>query len=270
MSLEIPLEIVVQHIFGFVYELDGPRASCRSGAAAAEDIARLRLDPLGLRLAEATGSYAVLWKRLSVAGTRGIACTSREMWLRLTEDERVDRVERLRRAVRENDGAAIGQLVAMGVDLDFRLATYLPAVHAAAFDGRDDALEALLVCGASVRVTADGHLPLGLASVYGRLNSLRLILRYHPDSVNMKNFNGFTALIAAVAVGEFDACQELINHGADISCTTRNGLDALTLANRRNRTAISRLLTTHMKTPDEKNISHNDISSNDHPPQQGG
>ena len=240
----LPLEIVVERIFEFVSteDLRSARETCGAGAEAAEDIAKSRLSTLASTLASKEGKYFRMALNLSRLGNRALALASRNLWLLVDASERQERVEALKQAVRLDDATAVRDLVARGVDLDFRVGTFLPATHAAAFDGRVRALDALLACGATVHQIADGYLPLGLASAYGRKDAVRVILQHHPEVVNLKNTNGFSALIAAVVANEASVCKLLIDHGADVRCRTPNGLDALTLARRRNRSDICNLV----------------------------
>mmetsp|Transcript_28968 Transcript_28968/g.93398 ORF Transcript_28968/g.93398 Transcript_28968/m.93398 type:complete len:464 (+) Transcript_28968:213-1604(+) len=262
LEIEIPVEVVWQaFLFAATEDLAASRLTCRDALRSCERIAESRISTFARGLAERRrgGSSLVLAWRLARVGPRAFAEASREIWRRLDEADRTSAAKRLREAVRENDPRAVESLVSVGVDVDFRLETYLPPVHAAAFNGYAEALDALLRCGARVDVDVDGNLPLGLASQDGRVASVKVILAHHPDTVNLKNTNGFTPLIAAVVVGELAVCRELVRRGADTNCTTPNGVSALALARRRNYHQIHDILLTR-QPPDP------DLDQTDAPP----
>jgi ankyrin repeat protein len=144
---------------------------------------------------------------------------------------------------------------------------HLTLFEAAAL-GRDDVLGSLLAKDPSAAnaFTVDGHTALGLASFFGRLACVRVLLDHGADprvasrngmcvqplhaavagrsreivelllgrgvEVNARQQVGYTALMGAASAGREDLIDLLIRHGADPAVVADDGLTAAEVARR--------------------------------------
>lgn len=154
--------------------------------------------------------------RCTKAGRRAVYEASRRVWESLGTRVRKERFGDLLKAVRHDDGRLIIDLVEAGVDMEYKHGRCLPAVHLACLDGIVAALEALLDFGASVSVMAHRFLPLNLAGTHGHLETMRVILRFHPECINAADGFGNTAFLSSILNGEANSCATLLDEGCDV------------------------------------------------------
>ena len=180
--------------------------------------------------------------------TRGAAYAlaelSRVLWEARCPAARAAAQVALRDAARADDSETIEDLVDKGVHLELALdvehpmprVQAMPMLHAAAMDGRAQALGALLASGAdALRTHSDGSLPTNLAAQYGRRACVALLLREAPLCLNARDGFGSTPLHAAVLMGERAIVEDLLSLEADTHVQGNSGLNALELAQRRER-----------------------------------
>ena len=106
----------------------------------------------------------------------------------------------------------------------------------ATFFGRPETVQALLAAGADVNLTSRESMkmpPLGSAMAVQR-NDIARILIEHGADVNGKAANDLTALHTAAARGNIEAAKLLLDHGADINAASADRKTPLAYAEERN------------------------------------
>lgn len=131
---------------------------------------------------------------------------------------RVDRC--LAIAVRHNYVEMVRLLLICGASPSLGDEDYKP-LHIAAIHGYHDIAELLLLAKARVneavrpsRAEHYRYAPLHLAAEYGHIHTLRVLLDFSAD-VNLKGFDGSTALHCAAENGHPEVVETLLKHGAD-------------------------------------------------------
>ena len=183
----------------------------------------------------------------------------------LVQQEKVDLVLLLERAVRDGKEPAVRLLLGEGVDVRKRNASnwtplmvasfmgnhqvatllieagaevnaqdargYAP-LHWAAFKNYHEVVQLLLQRGALVNIpSASGLTPLLQASARGALQSMKLLLRFGA-TVNLADKEGWTPLHKAIANDSLKAVELLIDEGADWQAAHRSGVTPVVLARR--------------------------------------
>lgn len=248
-NMDVPLDVLEIYVMDFAdcCLLAACRCCGKRYLRRAEKVAFARLSRLEARLclkdprASTWGRHVHMLLRCTKVGRRAVFEASQRVWESIGARVREERFRELRKAVRDDNGQNVIDLVEAGVDMEYRHERCLPAVHQACLDGRATALEALLDCGASVNATADGYLPLNLAATYGHLETMRVILRFHPECIDAVDGFGMTALLSSVHVGEANSCAILLDEGCDIDVQAY-GKDAEGIAMRRGKPTILALL----------------------------
>ncbi len=134
----------------------------------------------------------------------------------------------LHRAAQDGDIPAIRLHAVSGVDVNARDPSGRTPTHVAAFASNDDALIALAAAGADMNALEDGvYDVLTIAAVANdpQMVSLALDLGNQPDLVTSV-YDG-TALIAAAHLGHHDVVRRLIEGGAPLDHVNNLGLTAL-------------------------------------------
>jgi ankyrin repeat protein len=97
----------------------------------------------------------------------------------------------------------------------------------AAYKGYPSEVIRLIGLGADVNTqTPEGVTPVIYAVMDNKLNTLKVLLKYHPDLDKLTS-SFETALIIAVKDNNFEICETLIRAGADIDAPDRNGATPL-------------------------------------------
>ena len=86
--------------------------------------------------------------------------------------------------------------------------------------------------------------PLGWASFYGKIEAVRLLLKYHAR-VNARDISGQTALCLAVSENHLAVVSELLRHNADTNVRDSFGDSPLFIAVARHSPKIAELLIEH-------------------------
>lgn len=184
----------------------------------------------------------------------------------LVQQEKVDPVLLLDRAVREGNENVVRLLLGEGVDVRKRNANswtplmvasfvgnrqvatmlieagadvnaqdargYAP-LHWAAFKNYHEVVQLLLQRGAFVNIpSASGLTPLLQASARGAVQSMKLLLRFGAE-VNQADNEGWTPLHKAIANDSMKAVELLVEEGADWQATHRSGVTPVVLARRK-------------------------------------
>lgn len=142
--------------------------------------------------------------------------------------DEIARYSGLHRAAQDGDIPAIRHLVAQGADLNARDTAGRTPAHVAAFASNDDALMALAAAGADMNALEDGiYDVLTIAAVANdpHMVSLALDLGNRPDLVTSV-YDG-TALIAAAHLGHHEVVRRLIEGGAPLDHVNNLGWTAL-------------------------------------------
>jgi uncharacterized protein len=104
-------------------------------------------------------------------------------------------------------------------------------------------LQILLQNGADVLASAaHGSTALHLAAAAGRIHHCELLLVKNSDLVHIRNADGWTALMPAVAVRSVDTVKVLRRHGADMSTVDKGGAPALFIACQYKRVSMAAFL----------------------------
>jgi len=121
----------------------------------------------------------------------------------------------------------------------------LSPLHVASIYGHVDSLRVLLEHGANVNAhNHDGWTPLHHASLWGQLRVSQLLLRHNVIS-NARDKNNDTPLLPALVYGPLEIVRLLLDHGADVAARGREGLTSYQLATRHGHDDIAKLLLEH-------------------------
>ncbi|MEJ2677467.1 MAG: ankyrin repeat domain-containing protein [Gemmatimonadota bacterium] len=117
-----------------------------------------------------------------------------------------------------------------GFDLDElngRIDNGMSMLMVAAMQARQDIVGWLLEAGADANLLNDDeNNALWFACYSGQPELVDLLIAHRCDMDN-RNVNGATCLIYAASAGKFDVVKALVDAGADLSSTTRDGFSAL-------------------------------------------
>ena len=165
---------------------------------------------------------------------------------------------RLIEAIRDRDHAAVGALLAQGVDVNVREGDGATALHWAVVRDDVDTVEALLGAGADVDAANDyGVTPLSLACTNRSATVARKLLGAgaNPDAATSM---GETPLMTCARTGAADALEALLDHGAT-SVNAReksHGQTALMWAAAQENPAAVRVLLAHGADAGARSDSH--------------
>lgn len=139
--------------------------------------------------------------------------------------------------------AAVDLLIERGARVDVISTNGWSAVMLAAVKGHAHVLSRLLERGADPNA-ADvyGWTPLMRAVYADRRNTVRMLLAVPATDVNARNENGNTALHYAALQGSPDMARWLIDRGADVVCTDREGYTPRMIAQTQGHTEVADLL----------------------------
>jgi ankyrin repeat protein len=119
---------------------------------------------------------------------------------------------------------SIGNLLDAGADVNACDEGGCNALHWACFKGHEFAVKQLLASGAQSRKGMDDRLPLHDAAIgVGSELILQLLLQHFPESVNVKDTNGSTALHTAAFKGNLPLVNLLLENGADMEAENNLG-----------------------------------------------
>ena len=130
-------------------------------------------------------------------------------------------------AAEKRDWQRLASLVKAGHKVETKQADGMTALHWAAYHGKTDMVDRLLVAGSNARaVTRYDVTPLSIACELGRSEITRRLLEAGADA-NQKLPGGERPLMLAARVNDADSIRHLVKHGAKIDETERNGQTAL-------------------------------------------
>lgn len=136
-------------------------------------------------------------------------------------------------AVRNQNFAAVYELIKAGVDTNIQNRKGVTPISAAAHKGNTLIIEALIDAGASVNaLNQSGSTALIQAAHFGHVEAVRVLLIHHASS-DFANLKGTTALMRASQEGHVAISKLLIDAGADANRKNHEGMNALMLASQR-------------------------------------
>jgi ankyrin repeat protein len=111
----------------------------------------------------------------------------------------------------------------------------------AARDGMAGRVEELVKAGVDINARVQGTTPLMWASINGRSNTVRLLIKMGAN-VNLGDNHKVTALMFASKYGHVEVVKELIRAGAEINRKDRNGKTAIKQARSRQQWKVEQIL----------------------------
>jgi len=119
------------------------------------------------------------------------------------------------------------------------------ALHVAAYNGRVEAIRALIKAGANINQQKNGgNTPLHAAAYNGNVTAIRALLNGNAN-INRRNEKGETPLYIAAHSGHLNAVESLLARNADISLATNDRKLPLAIARERGHAEIMELLINH-------------------------
>lgn len=137
-----------------------------------------------------------------------------------------DAVVALQVAAMNGDLRGITSAVDAHVAVDALGESHMTALGIASMYGRLDALRALLKAGASVAVDQDGESILAVAAHEGHTEVMEALIAAGAD-VNAKNKDGISPLMVAAGSNRVGAVRTLVAKGADVNAVNNDGATAL-------------------------------------------
>ena len=117
------------------------------------------------------------------------------------------------------------------IDIDAKASDGVTALSAAASNGKDDVVTALINKGANVNaINKSSCTPLMCAAEKGHLTTIRALLSAPQTDIHAKQINLQNALMVASYNGKHDVVKTLIDHGADVNTPYNEGWTLLTHA----------------------------------------
>ena len=135
--------------------------------------------------------------------------------------------------------AAEAILASPKVDVEARTKEDESPLMLAALKGHREIAEKLVAKGADVNKT--GWAPLHYAATHGHIEIIRLLLEHHAY-IDAESPNGSTPLMMAAGYGTASAVKLLLEEGADPMIANKQGLTAITFAQRANRTESAEII----------------------------
>ena len=135
--------------------------------------------------------------------------------------------------------AAEAILASPKVDVEARTKEDESPLMLAALKGQREIAEKLVAKGADVNKT--GWAPLHYAATHGHIEIIRLLLEHHAY-IDAESPNGSTPLMMAAGYGTASAVKLLLEEGADPLIANKQGLTAITFAQRANRTESAEII----------------------------
>ena len=135
--------------------------------------------------------------------------------------------------------AAEAILASPKVDVEARTKEDESPLMLAALKGHREMAEKLVAKGADVNKT--GWAPLHYAATHGHIEIIRLLLEHHAY-IDAESPNGSTPLMMAAGYGTASAVKLLLEEGADPMIANKQGLTAITFAQRANRTESAEII----------------------------
>ena len=129
-------------------------------------------------------------------------------------------------ATQYNRSSVVRVLIENGADVDeTSLLDGSTAIYQSAGKGLIEIMDQLLRAGAdSQKKSTSTGFPLLYAAIFGRYESVKMLLKYNTD-VNMYSNSGITALLAAASRGDVDIIKLLLREGANPLATTDEGFN---------------------------------------------
>mmetsp|Transcript_29344 Transcript_29344/g.82764 ORF Transcript_29344/g.82764 Transcript_29344/m.82764 type:complete len:628 (-) Transcript_29344:181-2064(-) len=124
-------------------------------------------------------------------------------------------------------------------------------IHYAAAHGRADVMKVLLGEGAKVKlVDKQRCTPLHYAAAAGHAVCVELLLDHSPSIINVREQNGYTALVLASSVGHLNTVKALLGRSADFDTPSEEGKTALMMACVNNHPSVVEALVQAGANPD--------------------
>jgi len=122
------------------------------------------------------------------------------------------------------------------------------ALHVAAYNGRVEAIQALIKAGANINQQKNGgDTPLHAAACSGNVAAIRALLNANAN-INRRNEKGETPLCVAAHRGHLNAVESLLARSADITLETNDRKLPFHIAKERGHAEIVELLKNHAQT----------------------
>jgi ankyrin repeat protein len=147
-------------------------------------------------------------------------------------------------AVKNNDAAAVNQMIAEGVNVSELDVNQDAPLVMAAYLGHSEIVRLLLEAGADVTAVDPSMKATALhaAAYAGRTEAAKLLIEYHIDIDKQGPQNGYTALHDAIWQNHVDTAEVIINAGANLSLKSHSGETPLQFARSKNRQAIAAMI----------------------------
>lgn len=150
----------------------------------------------------------------------------------------------LMKAVKQNDAAAVGELIRRGANVNEPDASQDFPLIIAAYQGRTQIVKLLLEAGADVSVVDPGMKATALhaAAYAGQAAAARLLIQHGIDIDKQGPHNGYTALHDAVWQNHAEVVQVLLEAGANVHLTAKSGETPLAFARAKKHREIAALI----------------------------
>mmetsp|Transcript_19223 Transcript_19223/g.39726 ORF Transcript_19223/g.39726 Transcript_19223/m.39726 type:complete len:310 (-) Transcript_19223:375-1304(-) len=161
-----------------------------------------------------------------------------QSYLSLSSIREIDRT--LRIAAFEGDLDRVHHLVQLGADVNAGQSIGITPLLVAVSQAPVEISQYLLEQGANANVSSNGTTVLHVATVYGRLDVVRLLLRFGACPNTARKKDGTTPLMVAIELGYLQLTRCLLAHGASLDFRrTTDGYTALHLASGWNRAIMN-------------------------------
>ncbi len=175
-------------------------------------------------------------------------------------------------AIARNDGNGVASSLSSGADPNYSMIDLQHSIMQRLYDVTHRSAEHVPLYGysGSALLAASAHLrdlPPDSSSMSADVEgegptqkSIEVLsaLIHSGANVNVKDFEGTTALMCAAGSGRLDTMQLLLDHGADISAKDNEGYTALMWAASRNKTAAIKLLLSTAGNPSQANLQRSE------------
>jgi ankyrin repeat protein len=134
-------------------------------------------------------------------------------------------------------------LIEAGANVDAATQIGWTPLMSAALNGNAGIAKLLIESGAAVEiVSSGGQNALALASLCGSDDCVNLFLISGADPKRVPDFMGYSALLIAVCKCSLETVVSMLDHGADAKHTAYDGMTAVLLAQKYERSDITTLL----------------------------